>query len=43
MQKNYHSLIDEKIFFGGAADVEDMLNRKWGFLLSKPHFLIHMI
>ncbi|MHA6481012.1 protein-tyrosine phosphatase family protein [Paenibacillus sp. strain BS8-2] len=24
MQKNYHNLIEDKIFFGGAADVEDM-------------------
>lgn len=28
MQKNYHNLIDEQIFFGGAADVKDMVNNE---------------
>ena len=28
MQKNYHNLIDDKIFFGGAADVEDMVKNE---------------
>ncbi|MDQ6418367.1 dual specificity protein phosphatase family protein [Paenibacillus sp. LHD-117] len=28
MQKNYHNLIDDKIFFGGAADVEDMFKNE---------------
>ncbi|MCQ6557973.1 protein-tyrosine phosphatase family protein [Paenibacillus mendelii] len=28
MQKNYQNLIDDKIFFGGAADVEDMFNNE---------------
>jgi protein-tyrosine phosphatase len=28
MQKNYQSLIDDKIFFGAAADVADMVNNE---------------
>lgn len=28
MQKNYQNLIDDKIFFGGAADVEDMFKNE---------------
>lgn len=28
MLKNYQSLIDDKIFFGGAADVEDMFKHE---------------
>jgi protein-tyrosine phosphatase len=28
MQKNYQALIDDKIFFGGAADVEDMVKNE---------------
>ncbi|WP_214629607.1 protein-tyrosine phosphatase family protein [Paenibacillus agaridevorans] len=28
MQKNYHNLVDDKIFFGGAADVEDMFRNE---------------
>jgi protein-tyrosine phosphatase len=28
MQKNYQSLIEDKIFFGGAADVEDMVKNE---------------
>ncbi|MEK3885758.1 dual specificity protein phosphatase family protein [Paenibacillus sp. PL2-23] len=28
MQKNYHSLVEDKIFFGGAADVEDMFKHE---------------
>lgn len=28
MQKNYHNLIGDHIFFGGAADVEDMVNNE---------------
>lgn len=28
MQKNYQSLIEDKIFFGGAADVEDMFKNE---------------
>jgi protein-tyrosine phosphatase len=28
MQKNYQSLIEDEIFFGGAADVEDMVKNE---------------
>ncbi|WP_261381761.1 hypothetical protein [Paenibacillus cremeus] len=28
MQKNYQNLIDDKIFFGGAADVTDMVKNE---------------
>ena len=28
MQKNYQSLIDDKIFIGGAADVADMVRNE---------------
>ncbi|MFD0695364.1 hypothetical protein ACFQZT_14770 [Paenibacillus sp. GCM10027628] len=28
MQKNYQALIDDQIFFGGAADVEDMVKNE---------------
>jgi len=28
MKKNYQNLIDEKIFFGGAADVSDMVKNE---------------
>ncbi|PUA39253.1 protein tyrosine phosphatase [Paenibacillus elgii] len=28
MQKNYQNLIDDKIFFGGAADVADMVKNE---------------
>ncbi|MBB3113075.1 protein-tyrosine phosphatase [Paenibacillus phyllosphaerae] len=28
MQKNYQSLVEDKIFFGGAADVEDMFKNE---------------
>jgi hypothetical protein len=28
MQKNYQALIEDKIFFGGASDVEDMVKNE---------------
>ncbi|MFB9328645.1 hypothetical protein ACFFSY_22140 [Paenibacillus aurantiacus] len=28
MQKNYQSLVEDKIFFGGAADVKDMFKNE---------------
>ncbi|MCC2685011.1 MAG: protein tyrosine phosphatase, partial [Paenibacillaceae bacterium] len=28
MQKNYQNLIEDKIFFGGASDVSDMVKNE---------------
>ncbi|MFC4779271.1 dual specificity protein phosphatase family protein [Paenibacillus sp. GCM10023252] len=28
MQKNYQNLVEDKVFFGGAADVEDMVKNE---------------